>query len=157
MICKSYHWKSEFEHAKQYQNFFHQQDVWNPMLEGSLGFDFPWDLNRKPISHYHSYPFGWNWCVQIIYLGKKIRIEGANRPTDLKLAQQNHKMQKSLRVSTALIQRFVDQSKKCTNEKVEETCRILTETQTTGLVITLSKLKQIWVKVVGLLHHCHHS
>ena len=94
----SYHWKSEFEHAKQYQIFFHQQDVWNPMLEGSLGFDFPWDLNRKPISHYHSYPFGWNWCVQIIYLGKKMGIEGANRPTDLKLiqcqmAQQNYKMQ----------------------------------------------------------------
>lgn len=49
---------------------------------------------------------------------------------------------KSLRVSTALMQRFVDQSKKCTNEKVEETCRILTETQTRGLVITLSILKQ---------------
>ena len=87
--------------------------------------------------------------------GKKNNIEGANRPTDLKLiqsqmAQQNFKMQNHCEY-------LLYCCKDCTNEKVEGTYRILTETQTTGLVITLSKLKQIWVKVVVLLHHCHHS
>ena len=147
MICKFYHWKSEFEHAKQYQTFFHQQDAWHPKLEGSLGFDFPWDWNRKPISHYHSYPFGWNWCVQIIYLGKTNwhwRGQPSNRFEIDSMSDGTAELQnaKSLRVSTALIQRIVDQSKKCTNEKVKGTCRILKETQNTGLVITLSILKQ---------------